>query len=357
MEISAISAVSPKEIDWRKLTAKEIIKYENEGVEVPDEYLQWAKDFQNELAAGDNDDTTYETAAAASTNASTQTQNAEGDENSEAPENLTAAQRRDKMLESGESYYKVARTFSSESKVKAGESVVAEAVLGETGAKSDSDTESLEASISALMEEADELKSQIESLKNKTSKDNNLGNAAKILQLQRQLKQLGVSGQAMAAETDADLNEYNSVIDAQSGIGADSVDTGNVTVEMGETIKKWHFLYSFIGRRIVKNGKKAIENGDIVQKTADEVSAQNSQNISRVSKTQSEIQSKTGAAAVSFKEEDSQSKDVKNDEKQENNSQSSKIDENQQAAIASGNIDEIMKYKMRKGEEINPELS
>ncbi len=360
MEISAISAVSPKEIDWRKLTAKEIIKYENEGVEVPDEYLQWAKDFQNDLKAADTDDTTYETAAAASTNASTQTQgettSEETENTQEEPQNLTAAQRRDKMLESGEGYLKVARTFSSESKAKAVESVAAEAILGETASQSDSDTESLEASISALMEEADELKSQIESLKNKSSKDSKLGNVAKILQLQRQLKQLGTSGQAMAAETDADLNEYKSLIDSQGAIGSDTIDTGNVTVEMGETIKKWSWIFYGIGKNITKSGKNAIDKGDIAQQTADDVSAQNSQNISRVSKTQSEIMSKTGVQAVSFKEEDTQSKDVKNEE-QENDSQTNKAEENQQAAIASGNIDEIMKYKMRKGEDINPELS
>ena len=28
MDVSRIEAISPKQIDWRKLTAKEIIKYE-----------------------------------------------------------------------------------------------------------------------------------------------------------------------------------------------------------------------------------------------------------------------------------------------------------------------------------------
>ncbi len=361
MEISAISAVSPKEIDWRRLTAKEIIKYENEGVEVPDEYLQWAKDFQNALQAGDNDDTTYETAAAASANTTAQPQSEEASEGSEEQESekLTAEQRRDKMLESGESYYKVARTFSSESKVKAAESVIADAILNETGSNSDSKVESLESSISALLEEADELKSQIESLKNKNSKDNKLDNAAKIIQLQRQLKQLGASGQAMTAGTDADLNEYNSVIDSQRSIGADAVDTGNVTVEMGEKLKKSSWISLFIiGKKIIKNGKKSIEKGDMAQQTAQEVSSINSQNISQVSKKQNEIFAKTGAAAVSFDEGDAKSKDAKNDGEESSKAQTEeKSGENQQAAIASGNIDEIMKYKIRKGEDVNSESS
>ena len=103
MEISAISAVSPRQIDWRKLTAKEIIKYEQQGVEVPNEYLQWAKQFQADLNSAQNDDTTYEMAAGASANlnaaASTDAATEEGSEGEEA-KNLTAAEKRDKMLES-----------------------------------------------------------------------------------------------------------------------------------------------------------------------------------------------------------------------------------------------------------------
>ena len=57
MDVSRIEAISPKQIDWRKLTAKEIIKYDNQGVEVPPEYLQWAKDFRADLTANDKDET------------------------------------------------------------------------------------------------------------------------------------------------------------------------------------------------------------------------------------------------------------------------------------------------------------
>ena len=63
MDVSRIEAISPKQIDWRKLTAKEIIKYDNQGVNVPPEYLQWAKEFRADLTANDKDETTYEMAS------------------------------------------------------------------------------------------------------------------------------------------------------------------------------------------------------------------------------------------------------------------------------------------------------
>lgn len=60
MDVARISAVSPRQIDWRNLTAKQIIKYERQGVDVPSVYLQWAQDFRATLDS--NDETTYEMA-------------------------------------------------------------------------------------------------------------------------------------------------------------------------------------------------------------------------------------------------------------------------------------------------------
>ena len=62
MEVSRIEAAPTKIIDWRRLTAKEIIKYNNDGVEVPPQYLKWAIDFRQDLDKNDKDETTYEMA-------------------------------------------------------------------------------------------------------------------------------------------------------------------------------------------------------------------------------------------------------------------------------------------------------
>ena len=55
MDVTRIEAAPTKIIDWRRLTAKEIIKYNNEGVEVPPQYLSWAVDFRQSLEDNDKD--------------------------------------------------------------------------------------------------------------------------------------------------------------------------------------------------------------------------------------------------------------------------------------------------------------
>jgi len=62
MDVSRVSMATPKVIDWRKLTAKDIIKYDAEGMEIPSQYLSWARSFQVDLEKNDTDETTYEMA-------------------------------------------------------------------------------------------------------------------------------------------------------------------------------------------------------------------------------------------------------------------------------------------------------
>ena len=62
MDVARISMITPKPIDWRKLTAKDIIKYDAQGMEIPSQYLQWARAFHVDLEKNDTDETTYEMA-------------------------------------------------------------------------------------------------------------------------------------------------------------------------------------------------------------------------------------------------------------------------------------------------------
>ena len=62
MDVARISMITPKQIDWRKLTAKDIIKYDAQGMEIPSQYLQWARAFHVDLEKNDTDETTYEMA-------------------------------------------------------------------------------------------------------------------------------------------------------------------------------------------------------------------------------------------------------------------------------------------------------
>ena len=58
MDVSRIEAISPRQIDWRRLTANQIIKYQEQGVDVPSQYIQWAQNFVNSIYS--DDVTTYE---------------------------------------------------------------------------------------------------------------------------------------------------------------------------------------------------------------------------------------------------------------------------------------------------------
>jgi len=96
MDVSRIEAISPKQIDWRKLTAPEIIEYKEQGIDVPSQYLQWAQGFLADVNAADTDDTTYEAAnsqtvapsaeSAGTTTESTDATATEGEEGTEIQE-------------------------------------------------------------------------------------------------------------------------------------------------------------------------------------------------------------------------------------------------------------------------------
>ena len=64
MDVSRIEAISPRQIDGRRLTANQIIKYQEQGVDVPSQYIQWAQNFVNSIYS--DDVTTYEKATSSS---------------------------------------------------------------------------------------------------------------------------------------------------------------------------------------------------------------------------------------------------------------------------------------------------
>ena len=84
MDVSRIEAYNPNKINWRNMTAKEILKYEKEGVHVPDVYTQWAHYFLNNIQKYDNDEITYENAKAITRHQSNEAktnENTRGNEN------------------------------------------------------------------------------------------------------------------------------------------------------------------------------------------------------------------------------------------------------------------------------------
>ena len=85
MDVSRIEAYNPNKINWRNMTAKDILKYEKQGIEVPDVYVQWAHNFLQNVQKYDNDEVTYENAKAITRH---QSNEAKTNENSRSGANI-----------------------------------------------------------------------------------------------------------------------------------------------------------------------------------------------------------------------------------------------------------------------------
>ena len=174
MDVSRIEAISPKQIDWRKLTAKEIIKYESTGIEVPPEYLQWARAFHADLEANDTDEVTYEK----DTSQQLQTQNPQeivsidtSEQDGEVsddmpPEDKTAAQsKREELQNAGVSLRSQARIFTKDSKEATRETFLSAAVISVMEDLSNNEIQALDSHMKEILSKAEadqnELKGEI----------------------------------------------------------------------------------------------------------------------------------------------------------------------------------------------------
>lgn len=391
MEVSRIDAISPKQIDWRKLTAKEIIKYDNQGVEVPTQYLQWAKEFRNDVESASKDETTYEMANlsqiqtnpetsedSTTTLTSTDTsqipvETAGSDENSTtqepvvfAAQNKTAAQqKRDTLTEAGVSLRTQAKIFTGDSKeaTKASIAAVVEEMLSQ--AKSEDEIQNLDNVMSAILAKAEatqnEFKAEVDKINNS---ENDARTFSKMGQLEDQLKRYGTQAQSLVSASEAEFMNLDSVMNAQTSaiitgqdFGAETVNVGN---ELLATTRGEPFLAriidTIIGRRAVKAGEKSVENADNAEKAQSEALSVNSSNMSDANAYRAEIESKTGVAGVSIaKQSDEQntSEEGKDSEKTGAQAQDKAIENptnDQTEKAASANLDKVLQAKIKKGE-------
>ncbi len=391
MEVSRIDAISPKQIDWRKLTAKEIIKYDNQGVEVPTQYLQWAKEFRNDVESASKDETTYEMANlsqiqtnpetsedSTTTLTSTDTsqipvETAGSDENSTtqepvvfAAQNKTAAQqKRDTLTEAGVSLRTQAKIFTGDSKeaTKASIAAVVEEMLSQ--AKSEDEIQNLDNVMSAILAKAEatqnEFKAEVDKINNS---ENDARTFSKMGQLEDQLKRYGTQAQSLVSVSEAEFMNLDSVMNAQTSaiitgqdFGAETVNVGN---ELLATTRGEPFLAriidTIIGRRAVKAGEKSVENADNAEKAQSEALSVNSSNMSDANAYRAEIESKTGVAGESIaKHSDEQNSSEKGKDSEKTGAQAQdKAIENptndQTEKAASANLDKVLQAKIKKGE-------
>lgn len=365
MDVSRIEAISPRQIEWRKLTAPEIIKYEQQGVEVPSQYLQWAQEFLNDVNSGDSDETTYESAnsqttvapsaeSAATTTSSTDasTEPDEGTEVEEEPK--TAAQeKRENMEASGATLIDVARVFIGDSRQVRGEALESAALMSTTAKLSNNEIQALDNYMKELLSKAEatqtELKNEVKSV---NDGENDAGALGKINRLNSQLQRLGADGQANIAGVEGDLNVYESTINAQSGVILNTLDFGTETIGVGQDLlasirgRGWLNLRALVfGVRAEASGHRAVNASETASAVQEASLSTNSDNISKAQSYKGELENVTGVAGIAVDTDKKNTSDeAENDPAKSNATETDKV--------ASADLDKILKAKIRKGENV-----
>ena len=397
MDISRIEAYNPSRIDWKRLTAKEIMQYENRGVEVPDVYLQWAHDFLNTVEAQRNDQVTYESAEAQARNQTAEKAqksngelvpeddgsidgSVEGDNSDEVvpqvsmgnaelkvnagtetsskveDKPLSAAEVREKMKKDGADTVSIAIAFKGYSDANSAESAASSEVSNNIQAASANSIEELENNMQDLMSKIEEAQNEI---KNLAPRANDQSAIAQINRLQAEIDsytQSGISELAGAGET---FNEYDSTLAQQEGVGETAQEYGTETVAAGQEVQDYIF-YNAFGRNVISSGKKAISEGENALNMRNNALDTNQDSQSRLNALESEMQSRTGIKVANTAETEPNNEENNNLEKQANESQqkpesekdikASQNDGTDNTDKANTDINEIIKRKIRRGE-------
>lgn len=252
-------------IDWKQLTAKEVIKKEKEGQSAPPEILKWAE----EIAKLDNapDDVTYDIAKGETDidklneliNAAPEKQ-ADNEENAEEPQLSAAQQERKSMQDNGASLVEQGKTFIGRSKEASSESFRAmiSGSMAANSAEGVSEKAEKEAQIIEMVTR--NTKKEYDNLMQKAEDKNGEGVTAselnRIQTLGEKLNTVGTQGQNKLRDRELEVNTYESRINGLENVPTNALDYGAET--------------SFIGTELI-NGKKvdtnAQENGEPAQTT------------------------------------------------------------------------------------------
>lgn len=406
MDVSRIEAYNPNKINWRNLTAKEILKYEKQGVHVPDVYAQWAHNFLSNVQKYDNDEVTYENAKAitrhqsneAKTNelsrankntkvddldnpeqAEDQTSeedsalavenaniSSDGDASSTSQDGtdaiqLTAAQtKRKDFKDNGVSLRKQAVSFTQDSKTFGDEAVAETQNVNEIKDSSDNEIAELEGTMKELIAEADakqrELKQEVDKINHDKSDSSTF---AQIDKLQKELEQLGMSGQGEIAQSNSLLRSYSSEILAGQEVMLNAADFGTETVDVGNELLSttggfwWFNIDRMIGKIAVNAGNDAFAKALAGEDAVRSADSANNANIGRIPELQNGVQEKTGVEAQDAKQQGNASEQdpitgkEKESDKDVKTAQNDGTDTTDKLNIS---IDELVKRKVRRGE-------
>lgn len=378
MDVSRIEAISPRQIDWRRLTANQIIKYQEQGVDVPSQYIQWAQNFVNSIYS--DDVTTYEKATSSSsvetsTNTSDVTsENAEesapvdesGDTTTEETNKTEAQTKREQLQQDGVSLVDQAISFTSDS--NAGRKAVNESasIISDAQDASVNEIQELESYMDELLAKAEQTQNEFKNEVSKINEDkSDKSTFAKINRLQQELQKMGTQGQSEISATEANLIGFDSLINAQTPTIDSALDFGGETVTVGNELMDVAkrsglmgiFYYMPIAKTTINAGNSAVDASDNTLNLQNETLDINNANKSTASSFKIQVQSKTGVAAAPVLKGEAGSDENSDSNSQEagktQNNSISNSDKTDLANNQTASLDEILKKKIREGQYVD----
>lgn len=378
MDVSRIEAISPRQIDWRRLTANQIIKYQEQGVDVPSQYIQWAQNFVNSIYS--DDVTTYEKATSSSsvetsTNTSDVTsENTEetapvdesGDTTTEETNKTEAQTKREQLQQDGVSLVDQAISFTSDS--NAGRKAVNESasIISDAQDASVNEIQELESYMDELLAKAEQTQNEFKNEVSKINEDkSDKSTFAKINRLQQELQKMGTQGQSEISATEANLIGFDSLINAQTPTIDSALDFGGETVTVGNELMDVAkrsglmgiFYYMPIAKTTINAGNSAVDASDNTLNLQNETLDINNANKSTASSFKIQVQSKTGVAAAPVLKGEAGSDENSNSNSQEagktQNNSTSNSDKTDLANNQTASLDEILKKKIREGQYVD----
>lgn len=378
MDVSRIEAISPRQIDWRRLTANQIIKYQEQGVDVPSQYIQWAQNFVNSIYS--DDVTTYEKATSSSsvetsTNTSDVTsENTEetapvdesGDTTTEETNKTEAQTKREQLQQDGVSLVDQAISFTSDS--NAGRKAVNESasIISDAQDASVNEIQELESYMDELLAKAEQTQNEFKNEVSKINEDkSDKSTFAKINRLQQELQKMGTQGQSEISATEANLIGFDSLINAQTPTIDSALDFGGETVTVGNELMDVAkrsglmgiFYYMPIAKSTINAGNSAVDASDNTLNLQNEALDINNANKSTASSFKIQVQSKTGVAAAPVLKGEASSDENSNSNSQEagktQNNSTSNSDKTDLANNQTASLDEILKKKIREGQYVD----
>ena len=378
MDVSRIEAISPRQIDWRRLTANQIIKYQEQGVDVPSQYIQWAQNFVNSIYS--DDVTTYEKATSSSsvetsTNTSDVTsENTEetapvdesGDTTTEETNKTEAQTKREQLQQDGVSLVDQAISFTSDS--NAGRKAVNESasIISDAQDASVNEIQELESYMDELLAKAEQTQNEFKNEVSKINEDkSDKSTFAKINRLQQELQKMGTQGQSEISATEANLIGFDSLINAQTPTIDSALDFGGETVTVGNELMDVAkrsglmgiFYYMPIAKTTINAGNSAVDASDNTLNLQNETLDINNANKSTASSFKIQVQSKTGVVAAPVLKGEAGSDENSDSNSQEagktQNNSTSNSDKTDLANNQTASLDEILKKKIREGQYVD----